>query len=174
MSVTDPAPFLKDLDVNFFLNYKKAPASTAHLPTEVKYVEPHVGLQASLAQPTAAPARNGGAEERSPESGKIESKIVVLEDFIDTDAVRFAILDLKPMVETDGRQLAPNEFLTTAKTEADFGAHVLEFTHPEFREKVKGGQTVVVAGKAFGCGSSRDVAVWALTGRSPRPWMSRA
>jgi 3-isopropylmalate dehydratase small subunit len=66
---------------------------------------------------------------------------------------------------TNGSQLAPNEFLTTAKTDEDFGAHVLEFTHPEFREKVERGQKVVVAGKAFGCGSSREVAVSALKGR---------
>lgn len=172
MSVTDPAPFLKDLDVDFFLNYKNALTSTSHLPTEVKYVEPHVGLQTSLAKHTTAPAPNEGAEELSPESGKIESKIVVLEDFIDTDAVCFAVLIHQPC-ETDGPQLAPNEFLTTAKTEEDFGAHVLEFTHPEFRGKVKSGQKVVVAGKAFGCGSSRDVAVSALKGSLRGTWSSR-
>jgi 3-isopropylmalate dehydratase small subunit len=52
----------------------------------------------------------------------------------------------------------------TAKTDEDFGAHVLEFTHLDFRDKVKGGQNVVVTGKAFGGGSSREVAVSALKG----------
>jgi hypothetical protein len=48
MSVIDPAPFLKDLDVAFFWKYKNAPALTSYSPTPVKYVEPHVGSQASL------------------------------------------------------------------------------------------------------------------------------
>jgi 3-isopropylmalate dehydratase small subunit len=45
------------------------------------------------------------------------------------------------------------------------GEHCLEYTHPEFRGKVKEGFNVVVAGKAFGCGSSRDVAVSSLLGK---------
>jgi hypothetical protein len=61
-------------------------------------------------------------------------------------------------------QLAPGPTLTTCVTEEDFGKHVLEYTHPEFRGKVKGGQQVVVAGNAFGVGSSREVAVSALKG----------
>lgn len=35
---------------------------------------------------------------------------------------------------------------------------------PSFRDQVAAGQTVVVAGHGFGCGSSRDVAVNALLG----------
>jgi hypothetical protein len=85
--VTDPAPFLKDMDVEFFQKYKNAPAPTAHSPTVVKYVEPHVGLQAPLSKRTTAPGESKSIEEPPCESGKIESKIVVLEDFIDTDAV---------------------------------------------------------------------------------------
>jgi hypothetical protein len=111
MSVTDPAPFLKDLDVDFFLNYKKAPASTSHVPTKVKYVEPHVGLQTPLAKHTTAPALNEGAEELSPESGKIESKIVVLEDFIDTDAVCFAVFLYINHVRLTDLSLHPTSFL---------------------------------------------------------------
>jgi len=44
------------------------------------------------------------------------------------------------------------------------GKHCLEATHPEFREKVRNGQQVVVAGKAFGVGSSREEGVRALKG----------
>ena len=162
MSVTDPAPFLKDMDVEFFQNYKKAPAPTSHSPTAVKYVEPHVGAQTPSTRPMTAPGVTEASEEPLYDSGKIESKIVVLEDFIDTDAV--CVRSHVQLSFSNGSQLAPNEFLTTAKTEEDFGAHVLEFTHPDFRDKVKGGQKVVVAGAAFGCGSSREVAVSALKG----------
>ena len=88
MSVTDPAPFLRDVDVEFFRNYKNVPAPTSHSPAAVKYVEPHVGSQASPAKRTTAPGENKASDEPSTHSGKVESKIVVLEDFIDTDAVR--------------------------------------------------------------------------------------
>ena len=53
----------------------------------------------------------------------------------------------------------------TANTEAKAGAHVLELTHPDFRGKVAAGQQVVVAGNAFGVGSSRENAVSALKGK---------
>lgn len=46
------------------------------------------------------------------------------------------------------------------------GAHCLEFTNPAFRSRAKEGFNVVVAGKAFGCGSSREQAVSALLGMS--------
>ena len=75
------------MDVEFFQKCKNAPASTTHSPTAVKYVQPHVGLQAPLSKRTTAPDENESIEEPSCESGKIESKIVVLEDFIDTDVV---------------------------------------------------------------------------------------
>jgi hypothetical protein len=87
MSVTDRAPFLKDIDVGFFQKYKDAHIPTTHSPTAVKYVEPHVRLQAHLSKRTTAPDESESIEEPSYESGKIESKIIVLEDFIDTDAV---------------------------------------------------------------------------------------
>lgn len=60
--------------------------------------------------------------------------------------------------------MAPGPTLTTCITDGDFGQHALEHTHPDFRAKVRGGQQIVVAGKAFGCGSSREVAVSALKG----------
>lgn len=76
----------------------------------------------------------------------IQSKVYRLEDFIDTDA------------------LAPAQYLVTAKDDEELGSHCLEYTHPDFRERVKDGSKVVVAGKAFGCGSSRLEAVQALLG----------
>jgi 3-isopropylmalate dehydratase small subunit len=40
----------------------------------------------------------------------------------------------------------------------------MEFFMPEFRNMVKDGLNIVVAGDSFGCGSSRDVAVNTLLG----------
>ncbi|KAE8167979.1 hypothetical protein BDV40DRAFT_311437 [Aspergillus tamarii] len=42
--------------------------------------------------------------------------------------------------------------------------HCMQYTHPEFCDRVKEGFNIVVAGKAFGCGSSREQAVMALLG----------
>ena len=47
------------------------------------------------------------------------------------------------------------------------GEYCLQYTHPKFRDRVKTGFNVVVAGKAFGCGSSREQAVMALLGMTP-------
>ena len=67
-------------------------------------------------------------------------------------------------VNQNGFQLAPAEFLVSSRTPEAIGSHCLEFTHPEFRTRVKEGYNIVVAGEAFGCGSSREQAVSALMG----------
>ncbi|OAL40034.1 hypothetical protein AYO20_00452 [Fonsecaea nubica] len=148
MSITSPADFLKDLDTDFFKRYR--PLSDVDM-VPVEYVEPDLGRSSTAAKTnntitaTIDPASN--AEDEPPRKlDKISSKIVTLGDFIDTDA------------------LAPGHTLTSCVTDEDFGEHVLEHTHPEFRAKVRGGQQVVVAGHAFGVGSSREMAVGALKG----------
>lgn len=45
------------------------------------------------------------------------------------------------------------------------GLHCLEHSKPEFRSRVKQGFNIIVAGKGFGCGSSREQAVMALVGK---------
>lgn len=81
-------------------------------------------------------------------SSIIRGKVARLGDFIDTDA------------------LAPNEAISKPNiTRAQLGTYCLFHTHPEFRRKVSVlGQNIVVAGEAFGCGSSREDAVGALLG----------
>ena len=51
-------------------------------------------------------------------------------------------------------------------TNEAFGEHCMEFFMPEFRQQVKEGANIVVAGDAFGCGSSRETAVTSLLGES--------
>ncbi|KAH7025837.1 3-isopropylmalate dehydratase large subunit 2 [Microdochium trichocladiopsis] len=89
---------------------------------------------------------NASQEEAASTLKSISATIYRLGDFIDTDA------------------LAPAQFLVTAKDDKEFGTHCLEYTNPDFRQRVADGSTVVVAGKAFGCGSSRMEAVQALLG----------
>jgi 3-isopropylmalate dehydratase small subunit len=59
--------------------------------------------------------------------------------------------------DVDTGQLAPGQYL---KVE-DYSAHCLEFFRPEFAMQVQPGD-IIVAGKNFGCGSSRETAVRAL------------
>jgi len=47
--------------------------------------------------------------------------------------------------------------------------HCLQYTMPDFRSKVKGGQQIIIPGKAFGVGSSREQAPRALKGEALFP-----
>ncbi len=63
-------------------------------------------------------------------------------------------------INTD--EIIPARYLNT-DDEKELAKHCLEDLDPEFVKKVKRGD-VVVAGEDFGCGSSREHAVWALRG----------
>lgn len=86
------------------------------------------------------------AEEVNTSSSVRKGKVQRLGDFVDTDA------------------LAPNEALATASGPEEWAEFCLKYTYPEFRQRAKEGANIVVAGAAFGCGSSREVAVTALQG----------
>ena len=77
----------------------------------------------------------------------LSGNIALLGDFVDTDA------------------LAPSEALIKPDiTPEELGTYCLYHTHPGFHDQVREGQNIVVAGEAFGCGSSRENAVTALQG----------
>ena len=63
-------------------------------------------------------------------------------------------------INTD--EIIPARYLNT-DCEAELAEHCLEDLDKEFVGKVKAGD-VIVAGEDFGCGSSREHAVWALRG----------
>jgi len=63
-------------------------------------------------------------------------------------------------VNTD--EIIPARYLNT-DDEAELAKHCLEDLDKEFVGKVKEGD-VIVAGEDFGCGSSREHAVWAIRG----------
>lgn len=145
MRVTSPVDLLREIDTSFLERYRQSYRATAAGP--VVYVQPDLAASRSRGRSDAghgAMTASGGEAPATIET--VQSRVVRLPDFVDTDA------------------LAPGSTLTTCTTEAAFGEHVLEHTHPEFRTKVRNGQQVVVAGDAFGVGSSREVAVSALKG----------
>ena len=63
-------------------------------------------------------------------------------------------------INTD--EIMPARYLNT-DNEAELAKHCLEDLDKDFVKKVKEGD-IIVAGKDFGCGSSREHAVWAIRG----------
>jgi 3-isopropylmalate/(R)-2-methylmalate dehydratase small subunit len=63
-------------------------------------------------------------------------------------------------INTD--EIIPARYLNT-DDEAELAGHCLEDLDPDFVGKVRQGD-VIVAGEDFGCGSSREHAVWAIRG----------
>ena len=63
-------------------------------------------------------------------------------------------------INTD--EIIPARYLNT-DNEAELAGHCLEDLDADFVRKVKAGD-VIVAGDDFGCGSSREHAVWAIRG----------
>lgn len=146
MTITDPTDLLQNLDTAFFNRYKGISDHTLPPP---HYVEPRPPQDSPTSQ--ASPDDTGApltspTTSNEPAPSTISSKIITLGDFIDTDA------------------LSPGFTLTSCVTDEEFGRHVLCYVYPEFREKVKAGQKIVVAGHAMGIGSSRETAVSALKG----------
>lgn len=188
MSITDPKPLLDEVDGNRLRDLLGSPRPFT--ATEIHYVEPGFSPDASKETTTTTPSTvdkdpSTAASQPLPESTSaslpthapsedtmftspqhdqplpltsptvatqsspmiITSKIQTLGDFIDTDA------------------LAPNEAISNPHiTTRELGSYCLKYTHPDFHTKIAAGMTVVVAGRAFGVGSSRENAVTALQG----------
>ncbi|EAW15355.1 aconitase family protein [Aspergillus clavatus NRRL 1] len=144
MRLTDPLELLSGIDMthwNIIRGTAESPVRTS--ASFLTYVEPS-GYHVS---PERCDSMNQSHEVRTaPSLDTITGKVQRLGDFIDTDA------------------LAPAEFLIGMKTNQQSALHCLQYMHPEFRRRVKDGFNIVVAGKAFGCGSSREQAVMALVG----------
>ena len=96
----------------------------------------------------------------------VQGKVQRVGDFVDTDAVGFRDFLYLPIYTTltTAWKLAPAEFLISMESIIKAGLHCMEYKHPRFRERARQGFNIVVAGKGFGCGSSREEAVMALLG----------
>jgi 3-isopropylmalate/(R)-2-methylmalate dehydratase small subunit len=66
----------------------------------------------------------------------------------------------RPHINTD--EIIPARYLNV-HVEAELAKHAMEDLDPGFTAKVQSGD-IVFAGEDFGCGSSREHAVWALRG----------
>ncbi|OAL18759.1 hypothetical protein AYO22_10453 [Fonsecaea multimorphosa] len=166
MTVTDPTSFIEEIDSRFIDTLKARPGRTkaSHITSlipgrHVQYSEPNfVSLPIADEEQTLCPTSAldldqtmNSSERRTgvqtdPAVATISSKVIRLGDFVDTD------------------QIAPAESLVTCNTDEELAEYCMKHVMPDFRDKVRSGQRVVVAGKAMGCGSSREAAVRALKG----------
>ena len=73
-------------------------------------------------------------------------------------------------INTD--EIIPARYLNTDQ-EAELAKHCLEDLDKEFVKKVQAGD-VIVAGDDFGCGSSREHAVWAIRGAKVQTVIARS
>lgn len=71
-----------------------------------------------------------------------------------------------PRAHINTDEIIPARYLNT-DDETELAQHAMEDLDPEFVKKVKVGD-FIVAGEDFGCGSSREHAVWALRGAGIR------
>ncbi|KAI1295807.1 hypothetical protein F5Y03DRAFT_387354 [Xylaria venustula] len=180
MRITDPQPLLDQLnheeltkyllynpikdspDVleKFHLENEQDPEVIAAHTDSISYYEPYgtdaeADISSSEADtvsmpstPTSPTIQHQFPIHSGPNTGEvIKGKVMRLGDFIDTDAI------------------IPTDFLSLCETDDEWGSHCMEYFMPEFRDLVRNqGHNIIVAGKGFGVGSSRDVAVNALKG----------
>ncbi|KAL3485306.1 aconitase iron-sulfur domain-containing protein [Aspergillus germanicus] len=165
MRVTDPRPLLSQISPERYQRLleqcrqtRKSTVTTTRQPAKIAskltrpvaampaYVEPYLSVQPTPASASYPRYREYQPSNTDGQSDIITSKVYALGDFVDTDAI------------------IPAAFILNSPTDSLLGSHCLEFTNPDFRDQVRSGLEVVVAGKAFGCGSSREEAPRALKG----------
>ena len=88
-------------------------------------------------------------------SESVQARVHRFADHIDTDAI------------------IPGEFCHLTELDA-LGDRCFHYVAPGFAQRVRAGQSVVVAGEAWGSGSSREQAVWALKGAGVRAVIAKS
>jgi len=165
MKATDPTELIQKIDVARWDSFRQRKTGNDITTAAITYVEPAGGAEEVHDTKEAEQDEEKEANTSEESSGAdIVGKVCRLGDMVDTDAVSavtFSSVSLLTVV-----QLAPAEYIIHAHSNEAIGKHCLEYTDPEFRERVKQGFNVVVAGKGFGCGSSRMEAVMALLGKT--------
>ena len=134
LTATDPRPLLARVDQNRFNTIL---GRTNDRPTaEITHLEP---------SPVSPPKQLRSAEATVLADNVATGRIQVFGDHIDTDAI------------------IPGEFCHLTDL-TELGEKCFHYVAPGFAEAVRNGQDIIVAGEAWGSGSSREQAVWALKG----------
>jgi aconitate hydratase/homoaconitate hydratase len=142
MTITDPRPWLSRLDQGRY--QKLLGRSVPPLPEIGDRLPSDLG---GASQPLEKPNTAAGTApiRNVRRAAAIRGRIQRFGDHVDTDAI------------------IPGEFCHLTEPSA-LGERCFFHVRPEFRERARSGQTIVVAGHGWGSGSSREQAVWALQG----------
>ncbi|OQR90682.1 3-isopropylmalate dehydratase large subunit [Achlya hypogyna] len=148
MTVTDPAPFVAQIDFALFDAYRQwTPAP----PSAPLFVEATPAPVLSAIEVVEAPA----SPTAKPPPAKFSGRVQVFEDNVDTDAIIPAqFMGLNPTSPLWPADCKTEEEVLAAKSFA--------YTRPEFVERARAGANIIVAGTAFGSGSSREEAARCL------------
>jgi len=144
MRIRDPRPLLAQVDQDRFARLLGRAEPAA---VSITREEPVIAV--------TPPRTAASAVVASVAAAAVAGRVQRFEDNVDTDAI------------------IPGEFCHL-KTEADLGAHCFHHVRPEFRERVRAGATIVVAGEGWGSGSSREQAVLALKGAGVQAVVARS
>ena len=165
MTITDPKPLLDAIDL---AKLQEILGQNALPSPGLKYVEPGIGQPSKSSDVTKSVSEGNPSEIQLPTRAVKEERVLKSEeDEIQPKSlpktIKGRIQRLGDFIDTDA--LAPNEAIVRQMEPEELGTYCLKYTHPDFRRRAKEeGMNVVVAGKAFGVGSSRENAVTALQG----------
>ena len=137
LSVRDPRPLLAQVDQDRFRAILGQGSST---PIEVSYREPTALMTEATTLDSASVQVQASAG-----ASVITSRVQRFGDHIDTDAI------------------IPGEFCHLTDL-TELGERCFHYVAPGFAERARAGRSVIVGGEAWGSGSSREHAVWALKG----------
>ncbi|KAM3418396.1 hypothetical protein BST61_g4389 [Cercospora zeina] len=148
LTLTDPRNLLEDIPEATYERYlalckrqRRDPDVRTPTSYRLDYVEP--GPLAADPRPHTSASKS--TTERKVTLDIIRSHAYRLGDYVDTDAI------------------IPATACVKCTTNEQLGQHCLELCAPSFRNDVKT-HKIIVGGKAFGCGSSREEAARALKG----------
>lgn len=159
MSITDPKPLLDAIDLS---KLQEILGHKSLLSPGLKYVEPGMG-QTSTSKPESMLGEPQMTSQPAEEDILLKSQVTDSEDSMPMMMIKGRVQRLGDFIDTDA--LAPNEAIVRHMEPEELGTYCLKYTYPNFRRRAKEeGMNVVVAGKAFGVGSSRENAVTALQG----------
>ena len=134
MKIADPRQYLSQIDQDRYQRLLFRESKSRPPDIRVDQVKPEVV--------TTAHAKTAGG---SAKAAVLTGRVQRFADHIDTDAI------------------IPGQFCHLTELKA-LGDKAFHFVRPEFASRAAAGQTLIVAGEAWGSGSSREQAVWALMG----------
>ncbi|ETV68350.1 hypothetical protein H257_15671 [Aphanomyces astaci] len=158
MQVTDPADLLGQIDFALFDAYRQWNTSNDTASHSFTVSQPSPDLSPVVftrPPPRVATTSPSEADQTSEPHAIICGRVQVFEDDVDTDAI----------IPAQFMGLNPSSPLWPAdcRTEEDvLASYSFAYTRPEFVQRCRDGATIIVAGTAFGSGSSREEAARCL------------